>query len=95
MYYPAVELIPPKVKLAIFWRVPQRVKWKTIAAALSCKSPQDVMAPVVADPAALGYARLYCLMLDRVRRFHRDDSCLLHVAFVCNEAVEQAVSLHR
>lgn len=64
---PAVELIPPKVKMAIFWRVPQRVKWKTIAAALTCKSPQDVMAPVVADPKALGYARLYCLMLDRVR----------------------------
>jgi hypothetical protein len=25
-----------------------------------------VMAPVVADPAALGYSQLYCLMLEKV-----------------------------
>lgn len=62
----AVELLPPRLKLAIFWKVPARLKWETIRAVATCRSAQEVMAPAVADPAALGLSRLYCLMLDHV-----------------------------
>jgi len=62
----AVELLPPRLKLAIFWTVPARYKWATLRAAASCHDPQEVMAPAVADPQALGLAKLYRLMLDHV-----------------------------
>lgn len=62
----AVELLPPRLKLAIFWTVPARYKWATLRAAASCHDPQEVMAPAVADPQALGLAKLYSLMLDHV-----------------------------
>ncbi len=61
-----MELLPPRVKLSIFWRMPRRLKWAALRAALACRKPQRVMAPAVADPRVLGYATLYCLMLDRV-----------------------------
>lgn len=64
-----VELLPPRTKLVIFWRVPLRAKLKTLGAVFCCRSPESVMAPVVADPKVLGYAELYKLMLDQVRMY--------------------------
>jgi hypothetical protein len=42
------------------------------------KSPQQVMTPAVADPAKLGYLKLYKMMLDMVRISAR---CCVHGFF--------------
>jgi Tyrosine phosphatase family len=41
--------------------------WVLLAVLLQGKSPQEVMTPAVADPAKLGYLKLYKMMLDMVR----------------------------
>ena len=62
----AADLVPAKVKLYIFYSMPKQVKLKTILAPLCGKSPEQVMAPAVADSHKLGYDKLYRLLLDHV-----------------------------
>lgn len=50
----------------IFYGMPKKTKLKTIFAPLCGKSPEQVMAPAVADAHKLGYDKLYRLLLDYV-----------------------------
>jgi len=59
-----VDLLPARLKIRIFRDMPWNIRLRTICAPLSRKSPQEVMAPAVADPNVLGYTKLYCMMLD-------------------------------
>ena len=63
----AADLVPAKVKLYIFYNMPKQVKLKTILAPLCGKTPEQVMAPAVADSHKLGYDKMYRLLLDHVR----------------------------
>ncbi|DBA90427.1 hypothetical protein WJX77_002141 [Trebouxia sp. C0004] len=58
------DLVPAKVKMHIFYGMPKKTKLKTIFAPLCGKSPEQVMAPAVADAHKLGYDKLYRLLLD-------------------------------
>ena len=62
----AADLVPAKVKLYIFYGMPKKTKLKTILAPLCGQSPEQVMAPAVADSHKLGYDKLYRLLLDHV-----------------------------
>lgn len=62
----AADLVPAKVKLYIFYGMPKKTKLKTIFAPLCGQSPEQVMAPAVADSHKLGYDKLYRLLLDHV-----------------------------
>ncbi len=62
----AADLVPAKVKMHIFYGMPKKTKLKTIFAPLCGKSPEQVMAPAVADAHKLGYDKLYRLLLDYV-----------------------------
>ncbi len=62
----AADLVPAKVKMYIFYGMPKKTKFKTIFAPLCGKSPEQVMAPAVADSHKLGYDKLYRLLLDHV-----------------------------
>ena len=68
MWHPAAaaDLVPAKVKMHIFYGMPKKTKLKTIFAPLCGKSPEQVMAPAVADAHKLGYDKLYRLLLDYV-----------------------------
>lgn len=61
-----MDLLPARLKIRIFRDMPWNIRLRTICAPLSRKSPQEVMAPAVADPNVLGYTKLYCMMLDLV-----------------------------
>jgi hypothetical protein len=63
-----VDLLPSRLKLQIFVDMPWRIRLATIAAPFKGKSPQQVMTPAVADPAKLGYLKLYKMMLDMSMR---------------------------
>lgn len=62
----AADLVPAKVKMYIFYGMPKKTKLKTIFAPLCGQSPEQVMAPAVADSHKLGYDKLYRLLLDHV-----------------------------
>ena len=62
----AANLVDTKLRLFIFGHVPMLVKLRTIFAPAMGTSQEAVMAPAVADSSKLGYAKLYCLMLDHV-----------------------------
>lgn len=50
----------------IFYGMPKKIKLKTICAPCFGKTPEQVMAPAVADAHKLGYGKLYKLLLDHV-----------------------------
>lgn len=63
----AANLVDSKLRLFIFGHAPMLVKLRTIFAPAMGTSQEAVMAPALADPSKLGYAKLYRLMLDHVR----------------------------
>ena len=66
------------MKMHIFYGMPKKTKLKTIFAPLCGKSPEQVMAPAVADAHKLGYDKLYRLLLDYVG--------FLQISGICIEA---------
>ncbi|KAL3144317.1 hypothetical protein ABBQ32_004079 [Trebouxia sp. C0010 RCD-2024] len=62
------DLVPAKVKMFIFYGMPKKTKLKTIFAPLCGQSPEQVMAPAVADSHKLGYDKLYRLLLDHGKK---------------------------
>lgn len=59
-----VDLIPLRVQLMVMWQLPMYLKVRVVSMVMRRKEPNMLVAGAVADPAVVGYGKLYRFILD-------------------------------